>query len=87
MLFSCEFCDEEGMELNECRVLTPWHPTKEYMESIDMKCVHCGVHEPCESDDLIGFMMQILDEHDFQTAMLKTLRILWKHEHMKEMIE
>ena len=62
MLFECGFCGEQGMQLNEGKMLTPWHPTQRDVDIIDMKCILCGVHEPCESDDLAGFMMEILGE-------------------------
>lgn len=87
MLFNCEFCNEQGMELKEGTMITPWHPTQDTMPIIEMKCVNCGVHEPCESDDLVGFMMEILNEYDYQKAMVKALKILWKHEHMKDVKE
>jgi len=45
------------------------------------------VHEPCDDDDLIGFIMQILGETNYQKAMIKALQILWKETYMKEMIE
>ena len=87
MLFDCEFCDEKGMELSEGKIGTPWHPTKDWMPTIVMKCIHCGVSEPCESDDLVGFMMEILQEKDYHLAMLKALRILWNETYLKEMVE
>ena len=52
-----------------------------------MKCIECGVQEPCEDDDLIGFIMHILGETNYQKAMIKALQIIWKETHMKEMIE
>ena len=91
MLFECEFCGEHGMQLNEAKQSLRWLPDKDgnptTEDIIDMKCIKCGVHEPCESDDLIGFMMEILGEKNYKKAMLKTLRILWKDTHLQEMVE
>ena len=87
MLFNCEFCDKQGMELKEGKMMTPWHPTQDSMDIIEMKCTNCGAHEPCESDDLVGFMMEMLGESNYAQAMVKMLKILWKHEHMKDVIE
>ena len=85
MLFECEFCGEEGMELKLDQALNPF--TGGTYGMVSMKCIHCGAHEPCESDDLIGFIMQIVGEKDYQAAMVKALKILWEHEHMKEVTE
>lgn len=87
MLFNCEFCGEQGMELKEGVMLTPWHPTQEKMGAIEMECVECGVRELCESDDLVGFMMEILDEKNYQKAMIKTLKILWNEKYLKDVTE
>jgi|TARA_R110002020_G_scaffold2899_5_gene13438 hypothetical protein len=87
MLFECEFCGEQGMEIKEGKEATPWHPTQETIDIIEMKCIKCGVHEPCEANDLVQFMMEILGESSYNKAMLKTLKILWRDTHMKEMVE
>ena len=87
MLFECEFCGEQGMELKERKMSTPWNQEVDFIDIIEMQCIHCGAHEPCESDDLIGFIMQIVGEKDYQAAMVKALKILWEHEHMKEVTE
>ncbi len=91
MLFNCEFCDGKGMELSESQTELPWLPDKDgkpmIIDIVVMKCIDCGVQEPCESDDLVGFMMQILGETNYQKAMIKALQILWKETYMKEMIE
>jgi len=78
MLFECEFCDEQGMELREGKMLTPWHPNKESLDILEMRCIKCGVHEPCEANDLTGFMMEIIGEDNYQKAMIEVLKILWR---------
>ena len=87
MLFDCEFCGEQGMELKEGKMSTPWNQEFDFIDIIEMQCIHCGAHEPCENDDLAGFMMQILGEKNYGKAMVKALKILWEHEHLKELKE
>ncbi len=90
MLFDCEFCNEKGMELSLGTYLAPsvfYGGEPKETDIIVMKCIECGVHEPCDDDDLIGFIMQILGETNYQKAMIKTLQILWKETYMKEMVE
>lgn len=90
MLFNCCFCEKDGMELSLGTYLTPsvfYGGEPEETPIIVMKCIECGVHEPCDDDDLIGFIMQILGETNYHEAMIKALQILWKETHMKEMIE
>ena len=89
MLFSCEFCDEDGMELKEGKqgyvdtVTGEWKTT----DCIEMSCVHCGVSEPCESDDLVGFIMQLLDEKNYSKAMVRALKIIWEHQYLQDVKE
>ena len=75
------------MELREGKEAAPWYPLNETIDIIEMKCIKCGVHEPCEASDLVQFMMEILGESSYNKAMLKTLKILWRDTHMKEMVE
>ena len=90
MLFNCCFCEKDGMELSLGTYLAPsvFHGGEpKETDIIVMKCIECGVQEPCEDDDLIGFIMHILGETNYQKAMIKALQIIWKETHMKEMIE
>lgn len=85
MLFECEFCGEQGMELKLDKAHNPF--TGGTYSIVSMSCNLCGAAEPCDGDDLMGFMMQILGEKDYHTAVVKALRILWNHTHLKEMKE
>jgi hypothetical protein len=86
-LFKCEFCDEMGIELQLCKIGTPWNIAQTYVDGIEMHCVRCGVREPCDSDDLVGYMMDLLDEDNYQKAMLHVLRMLWDEKFLKDVKE
>tara|TARA_R100001443_G_scaffold25557_1_gene38433 strand:+ start:5373 stop:5642 length:270 start_codon:yes stop_codon:yes gene_type:complete len=89
MLLECEFCGEKGMELKIGKQAYVNPVTGEWgsADCIEMKCVHCGVHEPCESDDLVGFMMEILNEKNYSKAMVRALKIIWEHEYLQDVKE
>tara|TARA_R100000234_G_scaffold669_1_gene531 strand:- start:2700 stop:2975 length:276 start_codon:yes stop_codon:yes gene_type:complete len=91
MLFNCEFCGEDGMELSEGVMSVPFFvDTEMSMKSepcIVMKCIQCGVEEPCETEDIIHFIMQLVDEKQFGTAMIKALKIIWKDRFLEDLKE
>ena len=88
MLFTCEFCGEKGMALEMGRMNQPWAvPEHKTIDCVVMKCVECGVYEPCEGDDLIGFLMELTGKKSYHDAIVTALRIVWKETHLKEMTE
>jgi len=89
MLFSCEFCGEKGMslEMGKMAGFKNFFSDWEEVDCVVMRCVECGVAEPCEGDDLIAFLMELTGEKTYHNAIVTAMRIVWKEIHMKEMIE
>ena len=85
MLFSCEFCGEKGMSLEMGKMAGFF--SAPMVDCVVMRCVECGVAEPCDGDDLIGFLMELTGEKTYHDAIVVAMRIVWKEIHMKEMIE
>ena len=83
MLFSCEFCGEKGMGLEKGKL----EFREAVVDCVVMRCVECGVVEPCEGDDLIGFLMELTGEKTYHDAIISAMRIVWKEIYLKEMIE